>query len=126
MSYKKREKRCCVTSTKSWCMMSEEAELLREMRDLLRLIAEPALAKRDENRRGALREVVGKGKTNARAVLLMDGTRTRQAIRQQSGIDPGNLSRLEKALRNKELLSDDDRPKLIIAIPADFFEIIEK
>jgi hypothetical protein len=107
-------------------MMSEEAELLREMRDLLRLIAEPALAKRDENRRGALREVVGKGKTNARAVLLMDGTRTRQAIRQQSGIDPGNLSRLEKALRNKELLSDDDRPKLIIAIPADFFEIIEK
>ena len=106
--------------------MNEEVELLREMRDLLLLIAEPALAKRDENRRNALREVVGKGKNKVKAVLLMDGSRTRQVIRQQSGIDQGNLSHLEKALRNKELLLGDDKPKLVIAVPANFFEITEK
>jgi hypothetical protein len=106
--------------------MSEEVELLREMRDLLRLIAEPALAKRDETRRSALRQVVGRSKTKAKAVLLMDGTRSRPAIRQQSGIDQGDLSRLEKALRSNELLANDDQPKLVIAIPADFFETVEK
>jgi len=106
--------------------MNDEIELLREMRDLLRLIAEPALAKRDENRRNALREVVGKGKTNVKATLLMDGSRTRQVIRQESGIDSGNLSRLVKALRDKDLLSGDDNPKLVIAIPTTFFEITEK
>jgi hypothetical protein len=106
-------------------MMSEEAELLREMRDLLRLIAEPALAKRDEARRRTLREVVGKGETKTKAALLMDGTRTRQVIREQSGIDGGNLSRLEKALRNKELLEEGDSPKLVITIAGDFFETTE-
>jgi hypothetical protein len=41
---------------------SEQTELLREMRDLLRVMAEPALAKRDEKRRAALLEIVGKSK----------------------------------------------------------------
>jgi hypothetical protein len=60
--------------------LDEQTELLREMRDLLLVIAEPALAKRDQARRVSLRETVGNGKTkNAKAVLLMDGKRTQAA-----------------------------------------------
>ncbi|MBZ5664441.1 MAG: hypothetical protein LAO30_07525 [Acidobacteriia bacterium] len=106
--------------------MNEQTELLSEIRDLLRLIAEPALAKRDEGLRVALRELVGRSKPNAKAVLLMDGTRTRAAIRQGSGIDQGNLSRLAKSLREKGLITADEQPKLLIAIPANFFETTEK
>jgi len=56
--------------------LNEQIDLLREMRDLLRVIAEPALAKRDEKLRTGLREVVGKSKLAARAILLMDGARS--------------------------------------------------
>jgi hypothetical protein len=106
--------------------MDEQTDLLREIRDLLLLIAEPALAKRDEEHRVALREVVGRGKLQAKAVLLMDGTRKRAAIRQASGIDDGNLSRLEKSLRNRKLMTTGEQPKLVISIPPKFFESAEK
>lgn len=112
-----------------WChsclgsqLMNEQTELLREIRDLLQLIAEPALAKRDESRRNDLREIVGRGKTNAKAIRLMDGTRSRVAIQNESGIDRGNLSRLVKSLRDKGLVTPDEQPKLVIAVPSDFFE----
>jgi hypothetical protein len=107
-------------------VMNEQAELLSEIRDLLRLIAEPALAKRDEGRRAALRALAGRSKTNTKAIQLMDGTRTRKAIRQESGIDAGNLSRLEKSLRDKELITADEQLKLVITIPANFFESTEE
>jgi hypothetical protein len=102
--------------------MNEQTELLREIRDLLLLIAEPALAKRDEGRRVALRALAGRSKTNTKAIQLMDGTRSRKVIRQESGIDSGNLSRLEKSLRDKELIVDGDQPKLVITLPANFLE----
>lgn len=103
--------------------MSEESELLREIRDLLRLIAEPALAKRDEKLRSALREVIGKSKQKAEAVALMDGTRSQAAIRQSCGMDPGNLSRLVKALRTRQLIAPgDEQPKLIFSIPSNLVE----
>lgn len=107
--------------------MGEETELLREMRDLLRVIAEPTLAKRDQKLRASLSEVVGKSKTKARAVVLMDGSRTRAAICKESGIDQGDLSRLAKALRAEALIAADEKhPKLVIAIPSGFFESSEK
>ncbi len=56
--------------------MDEQVALLREMRDLLRVIAEPALAKRDEELRAALTELVGRSRPKAKAVLLMDGSRS--------------------------------------------------
>jgi hypothetical protein len=103
--------------------MNEQTELLREMRDLLRVIAEPELAKRDERMRASLLSLVGKSKVKAKAVVLMDGTRSQLAICKESGIDSGNLSRLAKALRTEALIaSDDKRPKLVVSVPPNFFE----
>jgi hypothetical protein len=103
--------------------LDEQTELLREMRNLLLVIAEPALAKRDQARRTSLRETVGNGKTkNAKAVLLMDGKRTQAALCKESGINHGNLSRLVKKLRAKGLIKADEKhPELVITIPAVFF-----
>jgi hypothetical protein len=105
--------------------MTEDTELLREIRDLLLVMAEPALAKRDERLREALVEIVGKGKLKAKAVLLMDGSRSQVAIKTESGIDQGTLSKFVKALRLASLIGggdDDKHPKLVITIPPNFFD----
>ena len=104
--------------------MNEQTELLREMRDLLLVIAEPALAKRDEKFRQALYDLVGKSKPRAKAVHLMDGTRTQSEIKKQTGMDHGNLSRFVKALRAGGLIGKDEKqnPKLVITIPPNFFD----
>lgn len=102
---------------------NDQTELLREIRDLLRVIAEPALAKRDEGLRKELLEIVGKSKLKAKAVLLMDGSRSQASICKESGIDRGELSRVTKVLRAESLIAADDKqPKLVIAIPANFFD----
>jgi CRP-like cAMP-binding protein len=106
--------------------MTEQTELLREIRDLLLLIAEPALAKRDESLRAALLELAGRSKGKRSAILLMDGSRSRAAISKESGIDQGDLSRLVKSLREKGLVGPDDPPKIILALPPKFFETGEK
>jgi hypothetical protein len=104
--------------------MSQDTELLREIRDLLLVIAEPDLAKRDEKRRQALRSIVGKSKARAKAVLLMDGARTQSDIKAETGIDPGDLSRCVKALRETSLIEKDDRhPKLVIRLQPNFFDV---
>jgi hypothetical protein len=104
--------------------MNEQVQLLREMRDLLRVLAEPVLAKRDERLRVALAGLVGKSKVKAKSVLLMDGLRTQATICKESGIDHGNLSRLSKSLRaNKLIEADEKHPKLVIVVPPNFFEI---
>ena len=104
--------------------MTEDTELLREIRDLLLVMAEPALAKRDERLREVLVEIVGKSKARAKAVLLMDGSRPQTTIKKESGIDQGDLSRSVKALREANLIAkgDDKHPKLVITIPPNFFE----
>ena len=102
--------------------MNEQTELLREMRDLLLVIAEPALAKRDERLRGDLLKIVGKSKPKAKAVLLMDGSRNQAAIKNQSGMHQGDVSTLVKAMRQASLLHKDENPKLVIAIPPNFFD----
>src|SRR5258708_2371401 len=100
----------------------EQTELLREMRDLLRLIAEPELAKRDQALRSSLLEIVGRSNPKMKAVLIMDGTRTQAAIRKESSIDRGALSRLVKSLRAKGVISGDEKPKLLISVPPGVFE----
>jgi hypothetical protein len=103
--------------------MTEDTELLREIRDLLLVIAEPALAKRDERLREALTQIVGKSKAKAKAVVLMDGSRNQATIKKESGIDFGALSRCVKALRTASLIrKDDQHPRLVITIPPNFFE----
>lgn len=103
--------------------MSEDTELLREIRDLLAVIAEPGLEKRDKRLREALLNVVGKSTRRAKAVLLMDGTRSQLMIKNETGIDAGDLSRCVKALREAGLIGKDDKhPKLAIVVQADFFE----
>jgi DNA-binding MarR family transcriptional regulator len=103
--------------------MSREVELLTEIRDLLQVMAEPALAKRDEKLRGALRSIVGKSLKAAAAVSLMDGSRTQSAIVKESKIDQGTLSRLVKALAKASLVAlDEKHPKLILTVPPNFFD----
>jgi hypothetical protein len=107
-------------------MADDESELLKavnEIRDLLRLIAEPAIAARDKKLRDELRQIVGNSKPKANAVLLMDGTRTQKHIHDQTGMNKGNLSTLVRQLSESRLLSGDGKnPRLSIAIPVNFFE----
>jgi hypothetical protein len=103
--------------------MSRELELLAEIRDLLQVMAEPALAKRDAKLRSSLRGLVGSSKPKAKAALLMDGTRSKTVIAKQSGMDLGNLSRLVKSLAaTKLIVGDDKHPSLLLKIPPAFFE----
>lgn len=100
-------------------------QVLSEMRDLLRLLAEPAIAQRDKKLREALRSIAGSatGK-KAKAILLMDGSKNQAGISNECGIDRGDLSVLVKKLKTAELLSGDPKqPLLAISIPPNFFEM---
>jgi CRP-like cAMP-binding protein len=108
--------------------MSDPSEqmlrVLSEMRDLLRLIAEPAIAQRDKKFRAALRSIAGSatGK-KAKAILLMDGTTNQAGIVNKCGIDRSDLSALVKKMKGEGLLKEDSKePDLAISIPFDFFE----
>lgn len=97
--------------------------VLEEMRDLLRLLAEPAIAERDKKYREALRVLGGKAASKkAKAILLMDGKKTQTEIAKACGIDQGDLSNLVKKLKTTDLLADDPKPRLVISIPVNFFE----
>lgn len=108
-------------------MTEHSAQILQavnEMRDLLRLMAEPAVAERDRKLRQALRQVAGSstGK-KAKAVMLMDGSRNRRGIIADCGINKGDLSVLVNKLKEAELISGDGKqPELAISIPSNFFE----
>jgi DNA-binding MarR family transcriptional regulator len=107
--------------------MSESIDAIRdavfEMRELLRLLAEPAVAARDRALREELLRIVGKSDQRANSVLLMDGTRSQTEIRRVTGMDSGNLSVYVKKLVAANLIdSDTKNPKLLISIPSNFFE----
>jgi hypothetical protein len=102
--------------------VSEEVELLTEIRDLLQVIAEPVLAKIEAKRRSALQAVVGSSGKKANAVLLMDGRRSQSEIARDSAMDHGNLSRLVKGLAAAQLISADEKSsRLLVTIPPTFF-----
>lgn len=103
--------------------VSKEIDLLAEIRDLLQAMAEPALAKRDEKFREAIRAVVGKSQKSASAIVLMDGSRAQAAISKEAGIDPGQLNRLIKSLEKNALIGADEKhPKLRVKLPLNFFD----
>jgi hypothetical protein len=106
--------------------MSESDQLLsavEEIRDLIRLMAEPAIAERDQKLRTELKRIVGSSAPKSKAVLLMNGNRAQSDIQRESGINQGHLSTLVKQLKENKLLSGDAKnPKLAITIPSNFFE----
>lgn len=108
-------------------MSDQSAQMLHvltEMRDLLRVIAEPAIAQRDKKLREALRGLAGSatGK-KAKAILLMDGTRNQVRIVKECGINQGDLSVLVRKLKATGLLAGNSKqPELTISIPPNFFE----
>ena len=106
--------------------MSDSTDALlaavQEIREYVRLMAEPAIAQRDEKRRTELRQIVGKSAVKARVVQMLDGSKPQSELAKLAGIDKSNLSKLVKALRSAELVSGDDKPKLTIPIPVGFFE----
>lgn len=107
-------------------MSDKYAEILSamyEIRDLIRLMAEPAIAERDRKLRNDLRKIVGKSAPKARSVMVMDGTRTQRAIIDQTGINQGDLSALVKRLKQSKLISEDAKhPSLLISVPSNFFD----
>jgi len=107
--------------------MSEQSdELLKavqEIRELVRLMAEPAIAARDQKLRAELKRIVGKSIANSKSVFLMDGNRAQADIQREAKINQGNLSTLVKRLAGSKLLSGDGKkPKLAISIPSNFFD----
>ena len=105
--------------------MSESAELLkavREIRELLEVMAEPALAERDAKFRSELKRLVGASALKAKAASLMKGVLSQREIHRESGMHEGNLSTFIKQLRASNLLTDDLNPTLVIAIPSNFFD----
>jgi hypothetical protein len=106
--------------------MSDSDQLLsaiQEIRDLIRLMAEPAIAERDRKLRAELKKVVGKSIPKSKSVFFMDGSRTQADIQRETKIHKGDLSTLVKKLGASKLLSGDGKkPKLAISIPAHFFE----
>jgi hypothetical protein len=103
---------------------SEILAVVNEIRDLLRLMAEPAIAERDRKLRDELRKIAGKSLSKAKVVMLMDGSRTKVVLHRETGFNQGNLTTLVKELQKAKLLDSGDgkTPKLAIAIPANFFE----
>ena len=107
--------------------MSDSTEMLKvlaEMRDLLRLMAEPAIAERDKKLRETLRGIAGANTSkNAKSILLMDGAKNQATISKECGIDKGQLSTLVKKLAAAGLLAGDPKqPQLAITLPKNFFE----
>jgi hypothetical protein len=97
-------------------------EAIEEIRDLMRIVAEPAIAERDKTLRAQLRKIVGKGGHKFRAVTLLDGKRTQADISKQTGMSKGALSEFVKALHDAKLLTGDPKkPKIAISIPTNFF-----
>jgi hypothetical protein len=100
----------------------EVSTAILEMRDLLRLLAEPAIAERDQKRREEIRRIVGASDPKAKAIRLMDGNRTQLAIHKETGIQQSHLSTLVKQLgQGGLLLGDVKQPKLAIHLPDNFF-----
>jgi hypothetical protein len=107
-------------------MGDQSAELLeavRDIRKLLEILAEPAIAQRDAKLRKELRQIVGASKPGQMSVFLMNGKRTQKEIHSETFMNKGNLSTLVSKLSEAKLLIGDPKlPNLAISIPTNFFE----
>jgi hypothetical protein len=107
-------------------MADTSAEILSavcEIRELVRLMAEPQIAARDQKLRDELARIVGRSVPKQKSIMLMDGTRTQADIHKETGINIGQLSTLVKQLvASKLLVGEPKKAKLSISIPTNFFE----
>lgn len=102
---------------------AEIVSALREIREFVQLLAEPAIAARDAKLRSQLRQIVGRSAPRGKSVLLMNGGRSQSEIRAATGIHKGELSTLVKKLGEAQLLNGDPKlPLLRISIPSNFFD----
>ena len=97
-------------------LTDETNDILREIRGLLELLVEaqlpqlgPAVVARLGDEVEHVRSVV-KSKTQWDAFALMNGTRTQTDIRNECGMDSGNMSRFVKKLTAEGLVTDADGP----------------
>jgi hypothetical protein len=94
-----------------------------EIRDLLRLLAAPAIAERDKKVREDIQRVVGQSEKKQTALMLMDGSKTQTEIHMATGFNKGHLSTMVKQLSEMGVLEEDTKkPKIKIYIPANFFQ----
>lgn len=94
-----------------------------EIRDLLRLMAGPAIAERDKKAREHIQRIVGQSDKKHSALMLMDGNKTQSEIHKITGFNKGHLSTMVKHLSEAGVLEDDiKKPKIKIFIPHDFFQ----
>lgn len=108
-------------------MNDEHGELLlaeaRQIRKLLELLAEPAIAQRDAKLRDELRKIVGSSAKKQQSVFLMDGSRTQKDIVDQTSVGKGHLSTMVGQLESAGLLTEGKKhPNLSISIPPNFFD----
>lgn len=102
---------------------AEVLAVLNKIYGLLELLAEDKIAQRDAKQRVALREIVGTSAPKQKSVLLMDGSRTQAEIHREASVNQGHLSTMVSKLHKEKLLiGDTKKPKLIISIPSNFFE----
>ena len=102
---------------------AEITHLLREIRDLLSVIAGPQLAIRDQKARGEIVQIVGRSARRRKAILLMDGRRRRVDIQQSTGIDSGELSRFLTALKDAGVCNEENgTPRLLVHVDAGLFD----
>lgn len=95
---------------------------IREIRKLIELMAEPAIAQRDARLRDELRKIATSAKRQ-KAVFLMDGSRAQKDIITATSIHKGDLSTIVTKLEEAGLLTGDKKlPKLAISIPQTFFD----
>ena len=106
--------------------MNDENLLLdevRQIRKLLELLAEPAVAQRDAKLREELRKIVGASPKKQQSVFLMDGSRTQKEIVAQTSVDRSDLRKVVVKLESVGLLSEGEKqPKVTISIPSNFFD----
>jgi hypothetical protein len=94
--------------------MSDNEELLSQIRDLLIPISAVAKAQLADEGPNRIRSVVGSGQRQ-RAAALMDGSHTRSRIQTETGISAPNLSTLIKDLRDVGLVTEaESKPKLAL------------
>jgi hypothetical protein len=60
---------------------------VQEIRNLIRIMAEPAIAEHDKKARIELRRLVGSSAKKAKAVFLMDGSRIQSVIQKETSIN---------------------------------------
>jgi phosphoenolpyruvate-protein kinase (PTS system EI component) len=85
---------------------SEVIELLRDIKSLLEVLAEPKLQEREKSARDILRRIAGRSEPKRAALLLMNGQLTRQEIIKSTQIDPAEMTRLTKAVLAEGLLTE--------------------